>query len=123
MRISEAARAAGTTPRALRWYEQHGLLFPPRSGDGGYRDYDERALRRVRHIQELLSLGFTLTDVSDFADLLDQEVPGSFADPVSPVCVRAVDRARERLKVLDERIAAATELRERLAARLGVDPL
>lgn len=61
--------------------------------------------------------------MSDFADLLDQEVPGSFADPVSSVCVRAVDRARERLKVLDERIAAASELRERLAARLGVDPL
>ena len=122
MRISEAARAAGTTPRALRWYEEHGLLLPDRSGTG-YRDYDERALRRVRHIRELLELGFTLTDVSAFADLLDQDVPGSFADPVSPACERAVDRARERLKALDERILAATELRDRLAERLGAGPL
>lgn len=119
MRISEAAQAAGTTPRALRWYEEHGLLFPQRSATG-YRDYDERGVQRVRNIRELLDLGFTLMDLKDFVDLLDVEVPDSFAKPGSPVCALALEKARRRLAALDARIAAATEIRERLAVRLQV---
>ena len=38
MRISEAARRAGTSPRMLRYYETEGLLAPTRR-DNGYRDY------------------------------------------------------------------------------------
>jgi MerR family copper efflux transcriptional regulator len=35
MRIGDAAAAAGTTPRALRFYEASGLLPPPhRTGAG-----------------------------------------------------------------------------------------
>ncbi|MYR44444.1 MerR family DNA-binding transcriptional regulator, partial [Streptomyces sp. SID5910] len=30
MRIGDAAAAVGATPRALRFYEQRGLLPPPR---------------------------------------------------------------------------------------------
>ncbi|MFC4118111.1 MerR family transcriptional regulator [Nonomuraea zeae] len=118
MRIAEAARAAGTTPRALRWYQQHGLLEPGRS-PAGYRDYDERAVERVRRIRELLDLGFTLIDVRAFVDLLDREVPAVFSRPGSPICRLALERARARLAVLDERIAAATRIRDRLAERLA----
>jgi MerR family copper efflux transcriptional regulator len=118
MQIAEAARAAGTTPRALRWYQQHGLLEPRRSPTG-YRDYDERAVQRVRHIRELLNLGFTLTDVQAFVDLLDREVPADFTQPGSPICHLALEKARARLAALDERIAAATKIRDRLAERLA----
>jgi MerR family copper efflux transcriptional regulator len=121
MRISEAARRAGTTPRALRWYEQHGLLTPRRS-PGGYRDYDTGAVQRVRNIRELLAMGFTLTDVTAFVDLLDRDMPTRFTDPRSPGCMTALRTARERLDALDERIAAATRIRDRLAARLEVEP-
>lgn len=117
MRIAEAARAAGTTPRALRWYQQHGLLEPRRS-PAGYRDYDERAVQRVRHIRELLDLGFTLTDMQTFVDLLDREVPADFTRPGSPICHLTLEKARARLAALDERIAAATKIRDRLAERL-----
>ncbi|MFT2015502.1 MerR family transcriptional regulator [Streptomyces sp. 796.1] len=117
MQIAEAARAAGTTPRALRWYQQHGLLAPRRS-PAGYRDYDESAVRRVRHIRELLSLGFTLADVQAFVDVLDREIPADFTQPGSPVCHLALEKARARLAALDERIAAATHIRDRLAERL-----
>ncbi|MGH3239306.1 MAG: MerR family DNA-binding transcriptional regulator [Spirillospora sp.] len=43
MRISDAAAAAGTTPRALRFYEQRGLLPPPSRTSGGQRRYGRRA--------------------------------------------------------------------------------
>ena len=39
LRIQEAARLVGLTPRAIRHYEQMGLLSPDRS-DGAYRLYE-----------------------------------------------------------------------------------
>jgi MerR family regulatory protein len=37
MRIGDAAAAAGTTPRALRFYEENGLLPPPHRTAAGHR--------------------------------------------------------------------------------------
>ena len=44
MRVGDAARQLGTSPRMLRYAEQLGLVDPPRTG-GGYRHYGERDLR------------------------------------------------------------------------------
>src|SRR3712207_8600844 len=48
--ISELARAAGTTTRALRHYGDLGLLEPSRVAAGGYRFYDEDGLLRLQRI-------------------------------------------------------------------------
>lgn len=50
MRITEAARALGTSPRMLRYREALGLL--PRSAHG-QRRYDERDLAVARAVLEL----------------------------------------------------------------------
>ncbi|MFC4586324.1 MerR family transcriptional regulator [Sphaerisporangium corydalis] len=118
MRISDVARAAGTTPRALRWYEKEGLLSPSRTS-AGYREYDPGAVLRVRNIRELLALGFTIEDVRAFADLLDLRVPDRFAGPGGTGCAVALETARRRLAVLDERVAAVTRVRDLLAERLA----
>ncbi|MGV9292180.1 MerR family transcriptional regulator [Streptomyces sp. NPDC003719] len=111
MRIGELARAAGTTARALRHYEEAGLISSERAGNG-YRVYDERTLVRVRNIRHLLSVGLTLDDVRVFLPCLDGDVA---AAPPSDKGLRV---ARERLAVLDERIAAQTAVRDRLEAAL-----
>ena len=48
VRIGEAAAAAGMTTKALRFYEQHGLLPPVHRGPNGYRDYPPEALARLQ---------------------------------------------------------------------------
>ncbi|MCG8969318.1 MULTISPECIES: MerR family transcriptional regulator [Streptomyces] len=111
MRIGELARAAGTTVRALRHYEEAGLISSERAHNG-YRVYDERAVVRVRNIRHLLSVGLTLDDVRVFLPCLDGDVA---AAPPSDKGLRV---ARERLAVLDARIAAQTEVRDRLEAAL-----
>ncbi|MEU3664482.1 MerR family transcriptional regulator [Streptomyces sp. NPDC032940] len=111
MRIGELARAAGTTARALRHYEEAGLISSERAHNG-YRVYDERALVRVRNIRHLLSVGLTLDDVRVFLPCLDGDVAGA------PPSDKGLRVARERLAVLDERIAAQTEVRDRLDAAL-----
>ncbi|MFJ6655123.1 MerR family transcriptional regulator [Streptomyces sp. NPDC091377] len=98
MRIGEAAAAAGTTARALRFYEQRGLLPPPARTASGQREYGPGEVARVRVIRELLALGLTVEDVRSCADRLhlliedptrrcvgvDPGGPGGPAGPASP---------------------------------------
>ncbi|MEV0708464.1 MerR family transcriptional regulator [Nocardia aurea] len=118
MLIADAARSTGATPRALRWYEQYGLISPRRTV-GGYRVYDSSDLRRVRHIRELLELGFTLEQLRDYSDLLDRDIPADFSAADSPRCRVALEQARRRLAEIDDRMARIAADRARLAARLG----
>ncbi|MCS0634159.1 MerR family transcriptional regulator [Streptomyces sp. LP05-1] len=111
MRIGELAEATGATARALRHYEQAGLISSERAANG-YRVYDRSAVVRVRNVGHLLAAGLTLDDVRVFLPCLDGDVA---AAPPSPAGLRV---ARDRLAVLDRRIAAQTETRDRLAAAL-----
>ncbi|MGW3285321.1 MerR family transcriptional regulator [Streptomyces sp. NPDC001002] len=118
MRIGDAAAAAGTTPRALRFYEERGLLAPPPRTATGQREYGPGEVARVRVIRELLALGLTVEDLRSVADRIDvlvenprrrcgqpdSEVPGS----------GIVDR---RIAALDAEIDRLTGLRTRLARR------
>jgi DNA-binding transcriptional MerR regulator len=58
VRIGEVAMAAGVSTRALRYYEEQGLLTSERS-PSGQRHYDDGAVERVRWIQALYSAGLS----------------------------------------------------------------
>jgi MerR family transcriptional regulator, heat shock protein HspR len=60
--ISVAAELTGMHPQTLRIYERKGLLDPSRTS-GGSRRFSERDLERLRHIQELTSIGLNLEGV------------------------------------------------------------
>ncbi|MBO8196568.1 MerR family transcriptional regulator [Streptomyces oryzae] len=111
MRIGELARRTGTTARALRHYEQAGLLTSRRAANG-YRVYDAAAEIRVRNIRYLLDAGLTLEDVGCFVTCLDGDMA---ATPPSPEGLRI---AQQRLAVLEVRIAAQTAARDRLREAL-----
>ncbi len=112
MRIGELAGTTGTTPRALRHYEQAGLITSQRAPNG-YRTYDEHAAVRVRNIRYLLAAGLTLDDVRAFLPCLDGDVASA------PPSDKGRQVALDRLAVLNERITAQTKVRDRLEAALN----
>src|SRR5262245_47316945 len=112
MRIGELARTAGTTTRALRYYENQGLLPAPRLANG-YREYDESHLRLVREIQALQAVGFALEDTRPFVECL---LAGNEAGDSCPDS-RAV--YRRKLAEVDACIARLTEVRRELADKLA----
>ncbi|GAA2118277.1 MerR family transcriptional regulator [Actinomadura napierensis] len=122
MRIGDAAAAAGTTPRALRFYEKRGLLPPPSRTAGGQREYGPQEVNRVRIIRQLLALGLTIEDVRHSADRLQLLEGDTLPDYAGPDCARASGVALRRLQALDAEISRLTRLREDLAARLGAPP-
>lgn len=61
--IGQLAREFGLTLRALRFYEDRGLLTPRR--DGSARIYSQRDRERLSVIVKAKALGFTLSEIKD----------------------------------------------------------
>lgn len=56
MRIGELSRATGASTRALRYYEEQGLIASDRLANR-YRDYPPEVIGTVEFIQDLLAAG------------------------------------------------------------------
>ncbi|MBO9536189.1 MerR family DNA-binding transcriptional regulator [Herbaspirillum sp.] len=70
--ISELAEEFGITPRAIRFYEDHGLLNPKREGAGGRnRVYPARERTRLKLTLRGKRLGFTLSEIKDLIDMYE----------------------------------------------------
>ena len=122
MRIGDAAAAAGTTPRALRFYEENGLLPPPRRTAAGQRVYGTREVHRLRVIRQLLELGLTVADVRLAADRLDL-IDGDQLPHYGPACAGGgAAIVQHRIAALDAEIDRLTQLRNQLAARIVPAP-
>ena len=63
LRIGELAELAGTTPNAVRFYHEAGLLEEPRRSESGYRLYDDADLISLGRILRLRSLGLSIPQV------------------------------------------------------------
>jgi DNA-binding transcriptional MerR regulator len=70
--ISELAQEFDITPRAIRFYEDHGLLNPMREGVGGRnRIYPARERTRLKLALRGKRLGLTLAAIKDLLDMYD----------------------------------------------------
>jgi DNA-binding transcriptional MerR regulator len=65
LRIGDLARRTGKTVRAIHLYEEMGLLLPASRSSGGFRLYDPSAVERMRWIEMLHTLGFSLHEMRD----------------------------------------------------------
>ncbi|MBY0235953.1 MerR family transcriptional regulator [Roseateles sp. PN1] len=65
--ITELCRAFDLTPRAIRFYEDKGLLAPRRVN--GARVYTQRDRARLSLIQRAKGLGSSLAEIKQFLDL------------------------------------------------------
>lgn len=63
--VQQIAKIAGTTSRTLRHYDDIGLLKPSRTGENGYRYYDQASLVRLQRILLLRELGLGLPAIAD----------------------------------------------------------
>ena len=62
-RIGDLARQTGKTVRAIHLYEELGLLQPATRSSGGFRLFEPAAAERVRWIELLNGLGFSLQEM------------------------------------------------------------
>src|SRR5689334_1997871 len=103
MRIGKVAERAGVSVRALRYYEEQGLVIADRS-PSGQRQYPESAVERVRFIQLLYAAGLTSKAILQILPFLDTLV-------ATPQMTRRLTDERARIRV---RIDALTKAHDRL---------
>lgn len=63
LRIGDLARRSGVSAKALRLYEQRGLLHPAAHSAAGYRLYDAGSLAALSRIVVLRRAGFSLAEI------------------------------------------------------------
>ncbi len=66
--IQELSRLSGVTTRALRWYDQIGLLKPSRVAESGYRYYGRAEVDRLQDILYYRALGVGLARIKECLD-------------------------------------------------------
>jgi DNA-binding transcriptional MerR regulator len=87
MRIGELSKATGISSRALRYYEQQGLLHSERRSNG-YREYAPESVEVVAFIQDLFRAGLSSEVVRDILPCARDEHP-------SGDCAGLVARVRQ----------------------------
>lgn len=64
--ISEVAKITNLTARALRHYEEKGLISSSRRGQNGYRYYSEDVISKVAQIKKFKGMEFSLDEIHSF---------------------------------------------------------
>jgi Cu(I)-responsive transcriptional regulator len=105
MNIAEAARRAGLTPKAIRFYEAQGLLKPHRAANG-YRAFGEGDVHTLRFLKRARDLGFSVEECRALLALY-HETDRSNAE------VKAL--AESRVREIDRRLADLASIRGALA--------
>lgn len=101
MRIGEVARQAGVSTRALRYYEEQGLLAPERTRSD-QRDYPESAVERVRLIQQFFAAGVPSRTIAQLLPCVD-------TGHGSPEAFALLAAERDRISTTMAELAAARE--------------
>jgi MerR family copper efflux transcriptional regulator len=105
MRIGELAEQVGISTKAIRYYEQIGILTPPARTSSGYRTYDETALGRLGFVRAAQALGLTLGEIRRII---------AFRDDGAAPCAHVTALLQRRAAELDARIRELQQLRGEL---------
>jgi DNA-binding transcriptional MerR regulator len=75
--IGQVARATGLTRRAIRYYEERGLVLALRE-EGGTRTFAAADVERLLQIVELRTIGLSIEDICRLT--MDDAMPGGAGD-------------------------------------------
>lgn len=111
MRIGELSKATGVSSRALRYYEQQGLLRSERRPNG-YREYAPESVEVVAFVQDLFQAGLSSAVVRDILPCAGEERPSGDCAAL----LTRVQQVRDELVRQEHHLA---ERRRRLEAYLA----
>jgi DNA-binding transcriptional MerR regulator len=121
MRIGELARRTGVSERALRYYEQQGLLTPERR-PSGYRVFRDEHVPVVRRVRILLAAGLNTAQIRQAVPCLVDDDD----DLLTPGCPELVDGLIRHRDRIDEAIGELEATRGNLDAIItrskGLEP-
>ncbi|WP_075180524.1 Cu(I)-responsive transcriptional regulator [Pantoea sp. 1.19] len=107
MNISDVARHTGLSQKAIRFYEEKGLLTPPNRAANGYRCYAQHHLEELTLLRQARQVGFSLDECREMVQLFNDPQRHS-AD------VKA--RTLQKVADIEAQMAELSAMRARLLA-------
>ncbi|AUV02224.1 Cu(I)-responsive transcriptional regulator [Phytobacter ursingii] len=71
MNISIVAKKTGLTSKAIRFYEDKGLVTPPLRGENGYRSYTQQHINELTLLRQARQVGFNLEECGELVNLFN----------------------------------------------------
>ena len=71
MNISDVAKKTGLTSKAIRFYEEKGVVTPPLRSENGYRSYNGHHLEELNLLRQARQVGFTLDECRELVALFN----------------------------------------------------
>lgn len=105
MNIGEVAQRSGLPAKTIRYYEDIGLVKPPRDGNG-YRAFRDSDIHKLSFLGRARALGFTIEDCRNLLALWEDKDRASHD-------VRAI--ATEHLSQIETKIADLQAMRDTLS--------
>jgi putative AdoMet-dependent methyltransferase len=75
MKINEIAKKLNISPRAIRFYEEKGLISPQKQQDNQYRLFTEKDAWRLQMIISLREVGMPIEEIGNVLEEVDQGDP------------------------------------------------
>lgn len=76
MNITKATTQCGLPAKTIRYYDEIGLVTPPRDSNG-YRSFDEKVLHKLSFVAHARELGFTIEDCRALLALYEDDARAS----------------------------------------------
>lgn len=105
MNISDVAKKTGLTSKAIRFYEEKGLVTPPPRGINGYRSYQQKHVEELTLLRQARQVGFTLEECRELVHLFNDPQRHS-----ADVKARTLDKVAD----IERHIKELQEMRQRL---------
>lgn len=119
--VTELAKELGMTARAIRFYEDKGLITPPRAGTT--RVYSARDRARMILILRGKRLGFSLSTIKEYLDLYDIDIT---QHTQLRLLLASVGKRREQLlaqrQAIDEALSELNDITAQTQAALKSAP-
>jgi DNA-binding transcriptional MerR regulator len=111
MQISDLAEQLGITTRTIRLYEKKRLVNPPKRTEGRVRYYEKEDITRFKFVLKLKTLGLTLEEMTELADLYDKEQKAP--DKIMP---RLLELLESHLNSIKQKVSTLQSLDQDITA-------
>lgn len=105
MNISDVARKTGLTGKAIRFYEQKGIISPPQRTANGYRTYVSHHIEELTLLRQARQVGFSLEECRELVAMFND--PQRHSADIKQRTLRKVaelDRQMEELQQMRQRL-------------------
>lgn len=107
LRIGELSKRTGVSDKAIRFYEEIGLLPQAQRLANGYRVYSEEDVDRLQFIRRARMLGFALDEIAEIL---------AFRERQEPPCSHVLALICRKIDEIESQIRDLTQIRDELKA-------